>query len=54
MKGQMKEAARSGARFAAILGPDELAAGEVTLRDLTSGEQERVPASELQSKVKAG
>ena len=37
MKGQMKEAARSGARFAAILGPDELATGEVTLRDLTSG-----------------
>lgn len=54
MKGQMKEAARSGARFAAILGPDELAAGEVTLRDLTSGEQQRVPATDLESRVKAG
>ena len=39
MKAQMKAAAKSGARFAAIVGDDELAAEVVTLRDLTSGEQ---------------
>ncbi len=52
MKGQMKDAARSGARFAAILGDDELTAGEVTLRDLTSGEQERISITDLEAKVK--
>ena len=34
MKAQMKAADRSGARFALIVGADELAAGAVTLRDL--------------------
>jgi histidyl-tRNA synthetase len=36
MKAQMKAADRSGARFALLIGPDELAAGEVTIRDLRS------------------
>ena len=34
MKSQMKVADRSGARFALLVGTDERAAGEVTLRDL--------------------
>jgi histidyl-tRNA synthetase len=51
MKGQMKDAARSGARWAAILGGDELAAGEVTLKDLETGDQERVPLEELERRV---
>ncbi|MDQ3940144.1 MAG: histidine--tRNA ligase, partial [Actinomycetota bacterium] len=42
MKGQMKEADRSGARWALIVGDEELEAGEVTIKDLVSGEQERV------------
>jgi len=41
MKAQMKLADRSGARFAAIIGPDEAAAGTVTLRDLRGGDQDR-------------
>lgn len=51
MKGQMKDAARSGARWAAIIGEDELAAGEVTLRDLTSGEQERIAQKDLETRL---
>ena len=47
MKGQMKEADRSGARWAAIVGADELAGGEVTLKDLKSGDQERVRRDRL-------
>ena len=41
MKAQMKVADRSGAPFAAIIGEDEVANGEVTLRDLRgdSGQQ---------------
>jgi histidyl-tRNA synthetase len=42
LKTQMRDAARSGARWAAILGPNELEAREVTLRDLATGDQRRV------------
>ena len=46
MKSQMKAADRSGARFAAIVGEDEAAAGVVTLRDLRSDRpQEQVAAT---------
>ncbi len=51
MKGQMKDAARSGARWAVILGSDELAAGAATLRDLSTGEQEQVPLDEVERRV---
>ncbi|HEX2057519.1 MAG TPA: histidine--tRNA ligase [Actinomycetota bacterium] len=47
MKGQMKDAARSGARWAVILGAEELAAGAATLRDLANGDQEQVPLDDL-------
>jgi histidyl-tRNA synthetase len=40
MKAQMKAADRSGARFALLVGPEELAAGEVTIRDLRSDDFE--------------
>jgi histidyl-tRNA synthetase len=36
MKAQMKVADKSGARFALLIGPAELEAGEVTIRDLRS------------------
>jgi len=52
MKGQMKGADRSGARWAAIVGDDELDAGEVTLKDLVSGEQERIPRGDLMSRTR--
>jgi histidyl-tRNA synthetase len=55
MKAQMKAADRSGARFAVLLGPEELAAGEVTIRDLRSQDfdqtQRRVPRSETVATV---
>jgi histidyl-tRNA synthetase len=46
---QLKQADRIGARVALILGEDEAKAGEVTLKDLTSGEQRRVREAELES-----
>ena len=52
MKGQMKAADRSGARYAAILGEEELEAGEVTLRDMSSGEQERVSVDALEGRLR--
>ena len=51
MKSQMKVADRSGARLGALVGPQEWAAGEVTIRDLRSAEfeqsQRRVPRDDL-------
>ncbi|HTE85412.1 MAG TPA: histidine--tRNA ligase [Dehalococcoidia bacterium] len=39
LKSQMRQAGRSGARFAAIIGEEELANGNVLLRDLQTGDQ---------------
>ena len=47
MKAQMKAADKSGARFALVLGDDELAAGTVAVRDLAASEQEAVPRERL-------
>ena len=47
MKSQLKQADREGARFAAIIGDDELAKNVVTLRNLASSEQSEVPSDEL-------
>jgi histidyl-tRNA synthetase len=53
MKSQMKAADRSGAQVAVIVGPDEVVAGEVTLRPLRAeGDQARIPRSELIETVK--
>jgi histidyl-tRNA synthetase len=46
LKAQMKEASRLGARYAALLGEDELAAGAVTVRDMQTGEQQARPRAE--------
>ena len=47
-KSQMKKADRSGARFAAILGDDEAAAGEISLKPLLqAGEQKRCKLADV-------
>ncbi|MEV0588953.1 histidine--tRNA ligase [Nonomuraea sp. NPDC050310] len=43
VKGAMKNAGRSGARYALILGERDLAAGAVQVKDLTTAEQTEVP-----------
>ena len=53
MKAQMKAADRSGAAVAVIVGPDEVAADEVTVRPLRGGgDQQRVAASDLVSHLR--
>jgi histidyl-tRNA synthetase len=47
MKAQLKMADRAGARYAAILGEQELSEGLVTLRRMEDGQQERVKLSEV-------
>jgi histidyl-tRNA synthetase len=45
-KGQFRQADRSGASYAAILGEDELARGVCTLRDMATGEEREVSAAD--------
>ena len=53
MKAAMKSADRSGAKFAIILGEDELAAGTVVIKDLVAGSQESVPVDSLIDDLKS-
>ena len=52
MKGQMKDAARSGARWALILGDDELRDASAALKDLTTGEQQNVPLDDIENRLR--
>jgi histidyl-tRNA synthetase len=51
MKSQLKSADKSGARWAVIMGEDELAAKSVTLRDLKGSSQEQVSLADLIKRV---
>jgi histidyl-tRNA synthetase len=46
MRAQFRQADRTGASYAAILGEDELARGVCTVRDMSSGEERTVPVAE--------
>jgi histidyl-tRNA synthetase len=52
MKSQLKSADRSGALVALIVGPDESAAGTVSLRPLRGGDQRSVPRSSVVDAVR--
>lgn len=53
LKGAMKDANRSGARFAVVAGERDLAEGVVQLKDMESGEQEPVALDALVDTVRA-
>jgi histidyl-tRNA synthetase len=47
LKGQLRQANKDRYRYSVILGSDELARGEATLKDMVSGEQRAVPLAEV-------
>lgn len=51
LKGAMKAADRSGARWAMIIGDDEAAAGTVQLKDLTTGTQTQIAVDDVPAVV---
>lgn len=54
-KSQMKKADRAGARYAAILGDDEVSAGQVSIKPLLSaGEQRRCDVGEVANLIQYG
>jgi len=50
---QFKYAAAREAAYAAVLGGDEIARGEVTLKRLSTGAQESVPRSDVASRIRS-
>jgi histidyl-tRNA synthetase len=53
MKKRLARANKANARFAVIMGEDEMARGAVTIRDLDSGEQQEVALSDAASWLSA-
>ena len=47
LKSQFKLADKLGAHYVAVLGPDELVAGSVTLRDMQTHEEQTVPLNDV-------
>lgn len=52
LKKQMNYANNRGVPFVALIGDEEMAAGQVTLKNMTTGEQERVDLSQLIDRLK--
>ena len=51
MKKRMARANKANARFAIIMGEDELARGAVSLRDLDAGSQEEIPLAQVEQRL---
>ena len=51
MKAQMKQAAKSGAKFALIVGEDEVASSTVTVKNLETAAQESIPVATVHDKI---
>ena len=47
LKGQMKYANKLGAAYTVVIGEDEVASGELTLKNMESSEQTKVRREEL-------
>lgn len=52
MKAQMKSADRMQAKYTAILGEDELARGEIMLKEMNTGQQQAVALADLAAAIK--
>ncbi len=52
LKGAMKSANRSGARYTLVAGERDLAEGVVQLKDMESGEQAAVPLADVVAELK--
>jgi histidyl-tRNA synthetase len=52
MKKSLETASKLGARFAAIVGENEVVSGQIALKDLATGAQVQVPRSELADRIR--
>jgi histidyl-tRNA synthetase len=54
LKAQMRSANKSGARYALLLGPSEVAENTVTLKDMKAGAERRVSLDEAREMLRGG
>ena len=52
LKGAMKSADKSGARFSAVIGSDEINSGNLSLKDMKTGESKEVRIATLSTEFK--
>jgi len=52
LSAQLKAAASAGAEYVVIVGKDELDAGMLTLRNMAGGEQDSLPLTEIEARLK--
>lgn len=52
LKGQMKYADKIGAAYTAVIGDDEIKSGEITIKNMKSGEQHKVNRNSIIKKIK--
>ena len=53
LKSQIKRADNLKARLVVIVGENEIKSGQLTVKDLGTGQQHQVPAADLELKLKA-
>jgi histidyl-tRNA synthetase len=53
IKAQMKRADKLGADFVLILGDNELASGDITIKNMENGAQEKIPFNKVEERLKA-
>jgi histidyl-tRNA synthetase len=52
MKAQLKAASGAGAKYAVIVGREELDSGKLVLRDMSSGEQQALTLEEIEGRLR--
>ena len=52
LKGAMKSADKSGAKFSSVIGADEIKSGKLTLKDMKTGESKEVRIGTLTDEFK--
>lgn len=52
LKGQMKYSNKIGAAYTVVIGDDEITSGELTLKNMTTGEQNKITVSEIYNTIR--
>jgi histidyl-tRNA synthetase len=53
LRAQMRSANKSGARYTLVVGPDEVAAGRYNLKEMKSGEEEKLSLDDILTRLKS-
>ena len=54
LKGQMKYSNKVGVKYSIVIGDDEIESGELTLKNMETGEQTKIVKEEILDKIRRG